>query len=142
MNYYSYLSKCKLLFFVALWLIDSFKKTKEVFGQINIVCNNAGISSKNEEQEEEWDKEVDVNLVGRIGNLLWFITLLGLFLFLQILFLNLRFLSDFSYRTFLITVPFNRTDRLSCINICIIIIVIVIVIIIIIIIIIIIVYYY
>ena len=140
MNYYSYLSKCKLLFFVALWLIDSFKKTKEVFGQINIVCNNAGISSKNEEQEEEWDKEVDVNLVGRIGNLLWFITLLGLFLFLQILFLNLRFLSDFSYRTFLITVPFNRTDRLSCINICIIIIVIVIVIIIIIIIII--VYYY
>ena len=140
MTYYSYLSKCKLLFFVALWLIDSFKKTKEVFGQINIVCNNAGISSKNEEQEEEWDKEVDVNLVGRIGNLLWFITLLGLFLFLQILFLNLRFLSDFSYRTFLITVPFNRTDRLSCINICIIIIVIVIVIIIIIIIII--VYYY
>ena len=127
-----------MLFFVALWLIDSFKKTKEVFGQINIVCNNAGISSKNEEQEEEWDKEVDVNLVGRIGNLLWFITLLGLFLFLQILFLNLRFLSDFSYRTFLITVPFNRTDRLSCINICIIIIVIVIVIIIIIII----VYYY
>ena len=105
MTYYSYLSKCKLLFFVALWLIDSFKKTKEVFGQINIVCNNAGISSKNEEQEEEWDKEVDVNLVGRIGNLLWFITLLGLFL--QILFLNLRFLSDFSYRTFLITVPFN-----------------------------------
>ena len=139
MTYYSYLSKCKLLFFVALWLIDSFKKTKEVFGQINIVCNNAGISSKNEEQEEEWDKEVDVNLVGRIGNLLWFITLLGLFLFLQILFLNLRFLSDFSYRTFLITVPFNRTDRLSCINICIIIIVIVIIIIIIIIII---VYYY
>ena len=135
MTYYSYLSKCKLLFFVALWLIDSFKKTKEVFGQINIVCNNAGISSKNEEQEEEWDKEVDVNLVGRIGNLLWFITLLGLFL--QILFLNLRFLSDFSYRTFLITVPFNRTDRLSCINICIIIIVIVIVIIVIII-----VYYY
>ena len=140
MTYYSYLSKCKLLFFVALWLIDSFKKTKEVFGQINIVCNNAGISSKNEEQEEEWDKEVDVNLVGRIGNLLWFITLLGLFLFLQILFLNLRLLSDFSYRTFLITVPFNRTDRLSCINICIIIIVIVIIIIIIIIIII--VYYY
>ena len=126
MTYYSYLSKCKLLFFVALWLIDSFKKTKEVFGQINIVCNNAGISSKNEEQEEEWDKEVDVNLVGRIGNLLWFITLLGLFL--QILFLNLRFLSDFSYRTFLITVPFNRTDRLSCINICIIIIVIIIII--------------
>lgn len=41
---------------------DSFKKTKEVFGQINIVCNNAGISSKNEEWEEEWDKEVDVNL--------------------------------------------------------------------------------
>ena len=126
-----------MLFFVALWLIDSFKKTKEVFGQINIVCNNAGISSKNEEQEEEWDKEVDVNLVGRIGNLLWFINLLGLFLFLQILFLNLRFLSDFSYRTFLITVPFNWTDRLSCINIYIIIIVIIIIIIIIII-----VYYY
>ena len=37
-------------------------KTKETFGQINIVCNNAGIASKNE--REEWEKVVDVNLVG------------------------------------------------------------------------------
>lgn len=39
---------------------DSFMKTKETFGQINIVCNNAGIASKNE--REEWEKVVDVNL--------------------------------------------------------------------------------
>lgn len=45
---------------------DSFEKTKEMFGQINIVCNNAGITSKNEEVDEEWDKEVDVNLKGVI----------------------------------------------------------------------------
>lgn len=45
---------------------DSFKKTKKTFGQINIVCNNAGVASKNEEVDEEWDKEVDVNLKGVI----------------------------------------------------------------------------
>ncbi|KAJ7374716.1 hypothetical protein OS493_005062 [Desmophyllum pertusum] len=43
---------------------DSFRKTKETFGQINIVCNNAGIAQKNE--LALWEKVVDVNLKGVI----------------------------------------------------------------------------
>lgn len=34
----------------------------EMFGQINIVCNNAGIADPNE--LGAWEKVVDVNLVG------------------------------------------------------------------------------
>ncbi|KAL9974169.1 hypothetical protein ACROYT_G011180 [Oculina patagonica] len=43
---------------------DSFRKTKETFGRINIVCNNAGIGVQNE--WDEWEKVVDVNLKGVI----------------------------------------------------------------------------
>lgn len=43
---------------------DSFKKTKETFGQINIVCNNAGIGAVNE--REAWEKVVNINLKGVI----------------------------------------------------------------------------
>ncbi|XP_020614868.1 15-hydroxyprostaglandin dehydrogenase [NAD(+)]-like [Orbicella faveolata] len=43
---------------------DSFRKTKETFGQINIVCNNAGILGQNE--SDAWEKVVDVNLKGVI----------------------------------------------------------------------------
>jgi len=46
---------------------DSFKKAKELFGQINIVCNNAGIGG----EKEDWEKVVNVNLKGVIlGQLL------------------------------------------------------------------------
>ena len=48
--------------FVLFFLLDSFRKTKEAFGQINIVCNNAGIRDENE--LDAWEKIVDVNLVG------------------------------------------------------------------------------
>lgn len=43
---------------------DSFRKTKEAFGRINIVCNNAGIRDGNE--LDAWEKIVDVNLKGVI----------------------------------------------------------------------------
>ena len=49
--------------FVLFFLLDSFRKTKEAFGQINIVCNNAGIRDENE--LDAWEKIVDVNLVGK-----------------------------------------------------------------------------
>lgn len=51
-----------ILFDCAIFLLDSFRKTKETFGQINIVCNNAGILASNE--FDAWEKVVDVNLVG------------------------------------------------------------------------------
>ena len=47
------------MFFISF--TDSFKKAKEIFGQINIVCNNAGIGAVNE--SEAWEKVVNVNLV-------------------------------------------------------------------------------
>lgn len=47
-------------FLLASWK-DSFKKTKEAFGQINIVCNNAGVGALNE--GACWERVVDVNLV-------------------------------------------------------------------------------
>ena len=47
-------------FLLASWK-DSFKKTKEAFGQINIVCNNAGVGALNE--GAYWERVVDINLV-------------------------------------------------------------------------------
>ena len=47
-------------FLLASWK-DSFKKTKEAFGQINIVCNNAGVTALNE--GAYWERVVDINLV-------------------------------------------------------------------------------
>lgn len=37
---------------------SAFERTKEEFGAIDIVCNNAGIS-----KEDEWRKMLDINLV-------------------------------------------------------------------------------
>ena len=63
----------KFCFFVCVCMdiLDSFRKTKETFGQINIVCNNAGIGQKNE--LALWEKVVDVNLVGKITIIPFFI---------------------------------------------------------------------
>lgn len=49
-------------FLCVILCLDSFWKTMEMFGQINIVCNNAGIADPNE--LGAWEKVVDVNLVG------------------------------------------------------------------------------
>ncbi|XP_056141179.1 15-hydroxyprostaglandin dehydrogenase [NAD(+)] [Lampris incognitus] len=39
----------------------AFQKTKETFGQLDIVCNNAGIID-----EKNWEKAVSVNLLGTV----------------------------------------------------------------------------
>ncbi|XP_039630463.1 15-hydroxyprostaglandin dehydrogenase [NAD(+)]-like isoform X1 [Polypterus senegalus] len=42
-------------------LKDAFHKTKEKFGKLDIVCNNAGIAN-----EQDWEKTITVNLNGVI----------------------------------------------------------------------------
>ena len=48
-----------------LWYVftqrQAFKDTKEKFGGIDIVCNNAGMGN-----EDYWRKMIEVNLVGSI----------------------------------------------------------------------------
>lgn len=42
----------------AIVQVSAFEKTKEAFGKIDIVCNNAGMGD-----ESRWRKMLDVNLV-------------------------------------------------------------------------------
>jgi NAD(P)-dependent dehydrogenase (short-subunit alcohol dehydrogenase family) len=44
-----------------VFVSEAFQKTIETFGTLDIVVNNAGIFN-----ESEWEKEVDINLVGHI----------------------------------------------------------------------------
>ena len=45
-------------------LSDAFKKTQEVFGHIDIVVNNAGISGNGQGVfEPNWEKVIDIDLV-------------------------------------------------------------------------------
>ena len=46
-----------ILLFVYLQ-VEMFAKTKETFGSLDIVCNNAGI-----EDESNWEKLLSINLV-------------------------------------------------------------------------------
>ena len=54
-------AKCRQLLCTAAVCpqVSAFQKTKEAFGGIDIVCNNAGLGD-----ESRWHKMLDVNLVG------------------------------------------------------------------------------
>ena len=44
-----------------VFVAEAFQRTIETFGALDIVVNNAGILD-----EIDWEKEVDINLVGNI----------------------------------------------------------------------------
>ena len=44
-----------------VFVTEAFQRTTETFGTLDIVVNNAGILDEN-----EWEKQVDINLVGHI----------------------------------------------------------------------------
>jgi len=48
----------EILYFMTVFVSEAFQRT---FGTLDIVANNAGIID-----ESEWEKEVDINLVGHI----------------------------------------------------------------------------
>jgi len=48
-------------FYDSVFVAGAFQRTIETFGTLDIVVNNAGIIEQN-----EWEKEVDINLVGHI----------------------------------------------------------------------------
>ena len=48
-------------FYDSVFFAEAFQRTIEIFGTLHIVINNAGIFD-----ESEWEKEVDINLVGHI----------------------------------------------------------------------------
>jgi NAD(P)-dependent dehydrogenase (short-subunit alcohol dehydrogenase family) len=45
----------------SVYVANFFKRTIETFGTLDILVNNAGILD-----ESEWEKEVDINVVGHI----------------------------------------------------------------------------
>lgn len=45
----------------------AFKKTKETFGGIDIVVNNAGVGGEN---DDNWERCIDINMVGNCSNIL------------------------------------------------------------------------
>jgi len=59
----SSLQSCFKVFFLTT---DAFKQTKESFGAVDIVVNNAGIGG---ESDDKWESVVDVNVVSRVAHM-------------------------------------------------------------------------
>ena len=50
------------MIFLSTYLqVEMFAKTKETFGSLDIVCNNAGI-----EDESRWEEMLSINLVSHL----------------------------------------------------------------------------
>ena len=63
----SSLQSCfKVRLLIVLLTTDAFKQTKESFGAVDIVVNNAGIGG---ESDDKWESVVDVNVVSRVAHM-------------------------------------------------------------------------
>ena len=51
-----------LLTSTSLYISAAFKATKETFGSLDIVVNNAGVGG---ETDDNWERCIDINMVGK-----------------------------------------------------------------------------
>lgn len=61
---------CLFAAMLIMIISDAFKKTIEVFGNVDILINNAGVCD-----DARWNREVDINLVSKFGDKVKIITI-------------------------------------------------------------------